>query len=322
MSVETRHVRYIFADIERFTEDRTVEAQVQIVAALNESFLAAIGPLETIYLPTGDGICAGIIEANAAADIHLQSALAILDRFAAWSSNAIFNRQAKVRIAINESVDAVISDINGKRNLAGVGINSAQRLMSIADGNQIIAGQAAYDTLRVRDQYVSSFREVKAEIKHSRVITAYQFTGLKRSFLNIDIPFAVQRSNPIELQMIEAMEKPGGYSTAGMVRATYEANERWTAEMEHSLHRLRDRCTDKQRAVLESAQTSWKAFYDSEGDFIAALRETVHGTMYRPIAAGIMKALVERRASTLRHYFEDWVGLSGINQDPEPRPSP
>ena len=58
-NVETRHVRYIFADVVRFTEDRTLEAQVEIVAALNDAFKKSIGSLETIYLPTGDGMCAG-----------------------------------------------------------------------------------------------------------------------------------------------------------------------------------------------------------------------------------------------------------------------
>jgi hypothetical protein len=136
MSVETRHVRYIFADVVRFTEDRTLEAQVEIIAALNNAFKTSIQDLETIYLPTGDGICAGILHVDVSADIHLQVALRVLGLFGEWCSSAAFNRQAELRVAINESVDAVLTDINGNRNLAGVGINSAQRLMSIADGNK------------------------------------------------------------------------------------------------------------------------------------------------------------------------------------------
>ena len=103
----------------------------------------------------------------------------MLEQFHEWSSKAAYNRSAQLRIAINESVDAVVTDINGSRNLAGVGINSAQRLMTVANGNQLIAGRAAYETLNSRDRYADSFRMVKAEVKHGGIITAYQFTGLE-----------------------------------------------------------------------------------------------------------------------------------------------
>ncbi len=308
MNIETRHVRYIFADVERFTEDRTVDAQVEIVAALNAAFKLAIGKLETIYLPTGDGICAGIIESTAAADAHLQAALTVLDEFGKWSSKAAPNRHAKIRIAINESVDAVVTDVNGNRNLAGVGINTAQRLMSIADGNQIIAGRSTYDTLRVHDQYADAFRPVKAEVKHGRVLTAYQLVGEKRPFLDTEIPLAVQRTNPIDLEMSEELEKRGGWSTAGMVRATQFAADRWADEIDSLVERLKKRCNDKQRTALDAVQAAWEAYYGNETNFIDALRGTVQGTMYRPLTAEIRKDMVKRRATALEHYLEEWVG--------------
>ena len=49
MKVETRHVKYAFVDVVDFSVDRTVEAQVEIIAALNESFLAATQSLEVIF---------------------------------------------------------------------------------------------------------------------------------------------------------------------------------------------------------------------------------------------------------------------------------
>src|SRR2546423_4306430 len=115
MAVETRHIRYVFADVVEFTENRTVEAQVDIVAALNDVFRQAFGDLDTLYLPTGDGICAGILQADAPADVHLEKALRVVELFYDWSENAQENRAAKIRVAINESVDAVVTDINGKR---------------------------------------------------------------------------------------------------------------------------------------------------------------------------------------------------------------
>src|SRR5438105_13681041 len=78
MSIETRHVKYIFADVVGFTEGRTVDAQVEIIGTLNKAFATALDGLNAIFLPTGDGICAGIIAMNAPADAHLQGALAVL----------------------------------------------------------------------------------------------------------------------------------------------------------------------------------------------------------------------------------------------------
>lgn len=315
MTVETRHVRYVFADVVRFTEDRTLEAQVEIIGALNEAFAKAVGEIETIYLPTGDGICAAILQVEVAADIHLQTALRVLEMFYQWSSRAAFNRRAELRIAINESVDALVTDINGNRNLAGVGINSAQRLMSIANGNQVVAGYAAYETLRSRDKYADAFRMVKAEIKHDRIVTAYQFTGLEVPFLDTKMPWAVERLDPIDLEMSEEMEKPGGYSTSGMARVTFAAAERWKAEMQEVLTRLQKRCTEEQRTVLDASQKAWKKFYKCDTDFIGALRATVMGSMYRLLTASIYKDHVRDRTIALRSYLHDW-----LHESPEDAP--
>jgi hypothetical protein len=315
MAVESRHVRYVFADVVRFTEDRTLEAQVEIIAALNLAFTEAVGDLEALYLPTGDGICVAILATNASADIHLVTALRILEKFHHWSSKASSNRSAELRVAINESVDAVIVDINGNRNLAGAGINLAQRLMTIADGNQIIVVRAAYETLHVRDQYVRAFREMKAEIKHGHVVVAYQFTGSTAPYLNIEIPLAVQRAEPIELEMTEQMSRPGGYSTSGMAQAIYAATERWRDEMTLTFARLFQSLTPEQREALAAAQRAWDKFYDLEGKFLGALRQTVHGTMFRVFGASILKSLVRGRTRGLQHYIDEWVACSPTYQN-------
>ena len=313
INVETRHVRYVFADVVEFTENRTLEAQVETIAALNSAFREAIGNLETIFLPTGDGICAAILEANVAADIHLNTALRVLEYFHTWSANAAPNRSAQLRVAINESVDAVVTDVNGHRNLAGVGINSAQRLMTLADGNQIIAGRTSYETLHIRDQYLETFRMIKAEVKHDLIVTAYQFIGLKSPHLNIDTPLVVQRTELIEIEMSEEMMKPGGYSTVGMVHAINDATERWTDEMNVLLHQLKQRCNDEQRAALMLAHSAWEKFHRAEQKFIGVLRKTTQGTMYRVIMAGLGKSLVRGRAKALRGYLEEWN--PGSNSD-------
>lgn len=310
MPAVSRYVRYIFADIERFTEGRSLEAQVDIVEALNCAFSEALSGLDTIFLPTGDGICAGILQHDAAADVHLRAALRVLERFSIWSESVQGDRCAKVRLAVNESVDVVVTDINGRRNLAGAGINMAQRIMSIADGNQIIAGLSAYETLRVREQYARAFTELEAEVKHGKVIKAYQYKGNDTPFLNKEVPLQVQRTQLIDLHMIKELEQPGGYSTGGMSRAAYHAAEKWEDKVTEFVGQIEGGCNANQKAAFKNAQQAWGEFYRLECDFIGALRETVHGSMYRPLGASIMKSIARERALTLREYAEDWIQAS------------
>lgn len=55
-------------------------------------------------------------------------------------------------MGINTNADNLVTDINGARNLAGAGINIAQRVMDSADGNQILVSHSVYDTLRDREK--------------------------------------------------------------------------------------------------------------------------------------------------------------------------
>src|SRR6266516_1103337 len=258
MKPETRHVKYAFADVVDFSVDRTIEAQVEIVAALNAAFMQGAESSDVIFLPTGDGICAGIIEPNAPADAHLQLALHVLKRMHEWTEKASRNLKCLLRFGINESVDTIITDINGRQNLAGAGINQAQRLMSIADGNQIVLGRTAFETLGIRDEYTDAFREIRAEVKHGQILTAYQFVQDGLPFLDTKVPQVVQRTDPIELSMTETLANPANFSTAAMVRCVRNATEQWEHEMDSVLAELTNSCSPKQAADLRKAQTAWE----------------------------------------------------------------
>src|SRR5256885_17257794 len=81
---DTRHIKYVFADIVRFSTNRSVEAQTDIVEALNAACTQAFENLipggEVIYIPTGDGICVAIIDSKAAFDAHIVFAIELLAR--------------------------------------------------------------------------------------------------------------------------------------------------------------------------------------------------------------------------------------------------
>ena len=325
MDVETRHVKYVFADVVEFTVNRTVEAQVEIVAALGEAFRTAAEGLETIFLPTGDGICAAIIQSDAAPDSHLLVALKVLASMHQWSEDAAENRKCTIRFALNESVDSLIRDINGNKNLAGPGINHAQRLLSLADGNQILVGHAVFETLRLRDQYVTAFRRHKAEVKHGEVITAYQFIQSDSTPLNTGIPLSVRQSDPIDLKTAEKFAEDHVGSTSSQVAILVEGMEAWRDEIRLTIEKMsrtmeeieiekiktgeiHSRLSPTLKDALANTQAGWENYFQTEVDFLNELRATFHGTWFRVISADFRLEMIRQRAILLRRYLREWVG--------------
>jgi class 3 adenylate cyclase len=207
---DTARVQYAFFDIVRFTEGRTVEAQSDVIRALNEIVKAAIASLpkdyqEQLFLPTGDGMAVAIFNAKGA-DVHLQLALEVLKLTAQRNTKTTdAKRRFDVRIGINENMDNVIVDINGARNVAGAGISMAQRIVDQADAGQILVGQTVYEVLRHREKYYEAFRPFSGRGKHGITFPVYQFIGESEG-LNADAPsaFAAKQSVPAKLTKLAA----------------------------------------------------------------------------------------------------------------------
>jgi hypothetical protein len=99
-------------------------------------------------------------------------------------------RRFKIRIGINENQDNLVRDINGVSNLAGSGINLAQRVMNMGDESQILLGPASYEVLRCRELYMKHFREFTALDKHGEAFPVYQFVDEELAYLNTATPEA------------------------------------------------------------------------------------------------------------------------------------
>jgi class 3 adenylate cyclase len=202
---ETARVQYVFLDVVGFTKDRSVEAQSDVVAALNTVVSSSLATMKvpkkkTILLPTGDGIATALIDVPGV-DTHLLLALHVL-RMVAEHNSTISDppRRFEVRVGINENIDNLLEDVNGRRNVAGAGISMAQRIMDKADGGQILVGSPVFDTLRQRERYMSSFRAFTARGKHGITFPVYQFVS-KEPGLNVSIPsvFVVKKREPEKL---------------------------------------------------------------------------------------------------------------------------
>jgi len=191
--VQTARIQYVFVDVVGFTKDRSVEAQSDVIASLNAVVSNSLAKLKvpmesTVLLPTGDGIATALIDVPGF-DVHLQLALHIL-RLVAEHNHTTPEpaRRFELRIGINENVDNVLEDINGRRNVAGAGISMAQRIMDKADGGQVLVGSAVYDTLRQRERYMSSFNAFTARGKHGTTFTVYQFVSKDAPGLSVTTP--------------------------------------------------------------------------------------------------------------------------------------
>jgi hypothetical protein len=198
-SQESQPVKYAFLDVVDFSRNRSTEAQADIVRVLNTTVLTAVEKLglhpqdqsEIIFLPTGDGICIAILQYWSPLDIHLSLAREILSLIVAHNTETPEQmRQFQVRIGLNQNVDNIIEDINGNRNVAGAGINTAQRIMNLADGGQILVGESVFEILRYREKYMKFFRRFSGPVKHGVVLRAYQYVASDTAGLNTETPSA------------------------------------------------------------------------------------------------------------------------------------
>jgi class 3 adenylate cyclase len=196
----TVYAKYIFLDIVKYST-RSVEGQTAVIKALNEIVEQIVNGYKidadnTIYIPTGDGMCIGLINVTNPYDINIRISLDILKLINEYNKKEKDPmRKFDVRIGINENDDNLVTDINGKRNFAGNGINIAQRIMNCGDANMILVSASVKDRLSSRDAYLNKFKGYKVTIKHGEKITVYQFVDDSIRHLAVDIPSAIEKAN-------------------------------------------------------------------------------------------------------------------------------
>lgn len=198
----TTPTKSIFLDVVGFTNDRSVEAQVDIVGTLNRLVKESldhhnITRPKRILLPTGDGLCIVLLDVKDPYDIHIRIALSILGSLekhnSASDDKVRASRKFQVRIGISQNDDTLVTDINGRRNIAGAGINTAQRVMDKADGGQVLVSQTVYDHLRHREKYMESFDEFVATTKHGERVNVYQLLDYTAHGFNSETPSAFHK---------------------------------------------------------------------------------------------------------------------------------
>src|SRR5438876_4992151 len=118
-------------------DQRELQQQLNQIVRGTEQFRAAEAAGKLVRLPTGDGMALVFFTSP---EMPVQCALEI--------SEALQNHpQLKLRMGINTGPVSGVADVNDKSNVAGAGINIAQRDMDIGDAGHILLSQRGAEGL-------------------------------------------------------------------------------------------------------------------------------------------------------------------------------
>src|SRR6478672_10721678 len=160
LRLEIAHV--LFIDIVGYSKLRTTEQSAQIetlreIVRGTEQFRAAEAEGKLLRLPTGDG-GALVFRNNPEAPV-----LCALEIAKALKSHP----EIKVRMGVHSGPVNEITDLNEQSNIAGAGINIAQRVMDCGDAGHILLSKHVADDLEQYPQWRSHLADLgEYEVKH------------------------------------------------------------------------------------------------------------------------------------------------------------
>jgi TolB-like protein/class 3 adenylate cyclase/Tfp pilus assembly protein PilF len=165
VKLEIGHV--LFIDIVGYSkllidDQRELQQQLNQIVRGTEQFRAAEAAGELVRLPTGDGMALVFFTSPAA---PVQCALEI--------SDALRNHShLRLRMGINTGPVSGVADVNDKSNIAGAGINMAQRVMDLGDAGHILLSKRAAEDLVQYRQWEPHLHDLgEFEIKHGAKIS-------------------------------------------------------------------------------------------------------------------------------------------------------
>jgi serine/threonine protein kinase/tetratricopeptide (TPR) repeat protein/class 3 adenylate cyclase len=182
--LEIAHV--LFMDIVSYStlptdRQRSVIRRLQKIVQNCPDFVHAQGSGELLCIPTGDGMALSFSrnpESSVRCAVDVARALA-------------GDGDLKVRMGINTGPVYRVVDINGKENLAGAGINMAQRVMDCGDAGHILVTQSVAEVLRELSGWSRLVHELgEVEVKHG--MRLHVFNLYDREIGNRNVPIKVQ----------------------------------------------------------------------------------------------------------------------------------
>jgi TolB-like protein/Tfp pilus assembly protein PilF len=138
-------------------EQREVSAQLTQIVRETKHFGAAEAAGKLVRLPTGDGMALVFFNSPEA---PVYCALEVSEALRA-------HPQLKLRMGIHSGPVGGVTDVNDRSNVAGAGINMAQRIMDCGDAGHILLSKRAADDLVQDARWRSQLHELgKCSVKH------------------------------------------------------------------------------------------------------------------------------------------------------------
>ena len=161
LHLEIAHV--LFIDIVGYSK-LLINEQGEVLQQLNQivrnttQFRMAEASGELIRLPTGDGMILVFLHS---AEAPVQCAIEISEALRSYP-------KIQLRMGVHSGPVNQITDVNDKSNLAGAGINVAQRIMDCGDAGHILLSKRVADDLAHYRQWQSCLHDVgDVEVKHN-----------------------------------------------------------------------------------------------------------------------------------------------------------
>src|SRR5438105_12098623 len=163
--LEIAHVLFMdIVDYSKLLTDEQSEAlqELKQIVRNTEAARAADAARELTILPTGDGMA---LVFTGSVEEPVECALEISHALRAQPS-------LPVRMGIHSGPIHQVKDANGRENIAGVGINIAQRVMDCGDAGHILVSKRVADDLAQRRRWQPYIHELgDVEVKHGVVVS-------------------------------------------------------------------------------------------------------------------------------------------------------
>src|SRR6478735_3904854 len=196
LRLEIAHV--LFIDIVGYSKLRTTEQSAHIeklrkIVRGTDQFRTAEAEGKLLRLPTGDG--GALVFRNLEAPVLCAVEIA----------NSLRDHpELSVRMGIHSGPVNEVTDLNEQANIAGAGINIAQRVMDCGDAGHILISKRVADDLEQYPQWRSHLHDLgECEVKH----------GQKIFIVNL---YGDEGGNPL---VPEKFRQPKNQTAPGAVRA-------------------------------------------------------------------------------------------------------
>src|SRR5213595_3471198 len=139
------------------SEQRDRQQELNRTVRKTEQFRAAESAGKLVRVPTGDGM---VLAFFTSPDAPLRCAVAI-------SQALQGTKQLPLRMGIHSGPVDPVSDVNDRPNVAGAGINMAQRVMDCGDAGHILLSKRAADDLESYSRWRPHLQHLgECEVKH------------------------------------------------------------------------------------------------------------------------------------------------------------